>query len=204
MNNLVGIGFNGGSSMSGLYNSSSWCSWHRSNLIMAMYEDTTCCVKKAEGNSRKFPILSGVKQGRMISLLLSTVVIDLVLRSVDSPGLHLNDGLLSDQNFADDITILETCKSRLQALLTSVQKKQKVLHSIPTPVKPKAWRLAINLWTSNAVTTTWNKWYISNVLAAPSRTRDPQPKKSSPELERLAAPSTGSKSFEVEYFLSLA
>ncbi|XP_065584253.1 uncharacterized protein LOC136043251 [Artemia franciscana] len=33
------------------------------NLIMVMYEDTTCCAKTAEGNSCKFPILSGVKQG---------------------------------------------------------------------------------------------------------------------------------------------
>ena len=95
------------------------------NLIKAMYEDTTCCVKTAEGNSRKFPILSGVKQKCVLSPLLFVVVIDFILRSVDSSGLRLNDRLLSDIDFADDIATLETCKSRLQSFsrLTSVQQK---------------------------------------------------------------------------------
>ena len=90
-----------------------------------MYEDITCCVKTTEGNSRKFSILSGVKQGCVLSPLLFAIVIDFVLRSVDSTGLRLNDRLLSDLDFADDIAILETCKSRLQALLSSVQQKAK-------------------------------------------------------------------------------
>ena len=43
------------------------------NLTMAMHEDTTCCVKTAEGNSRKFSILSGVKKGCLLSPLLFAV-----------------------------------------------------------------------------------------------------------------------------------
>ena len=46
-----------------------------------------------------------------------------MLRSVDSTRLRLNNRLLSDLDFANDIAILETCKSRFQALLLSVQQK---------------------------------------------------------------------------------
>ncbi|XP_065582879.1 uncharacterized protein LOC136041987 [Artemia franciscana] len=90
---------------------------------MAMYEDTTCCLMTAEGNSRKFPIPSGVKQGCVPSSLLFAIVTDFVLRSIDSTGVRLNDRLLSDLDSADGIGILETCKSRLQALLTNIQQK---------------------------------------------------------------------------------
>jgi len=95
------------------------------NFIMAMYEDTICCVKTAEGNSRKFSILSGVKQGCVLSLQLFAVVINFVLRSINSTGLLLSDHLLSNLEFADDIAILKTCKSRLQALLTNFKQKSR-------------------------------------------------------------------------------
>ncbi|XP_065565800.1 uncharacterized protein LOC136030659 [Artemia franciscana] len=61
--------------------------------------------------------------GELRMALLFAVVVDFVLRSVDSTGLRLKDRLLSDLDFADDIAIFETCKSPLQPLLTTVQQK---------------------------------------------------------------------------------
>jgi len=90
-------------------------------LIVAMDEDTTSCVRTSEGKLRKFPILSGVKQGCVLSPLAFALVIDYILRSIKSTGLHLKDRLLSNLDFADDIAILGTCKTRLRALLSNIQ-----------------------------------------------------------------------------------
>ena len=90
---------------------------------MAMYEDTTSCVRNSEGKSQKFPVLPGVKQGCVLSPLLFTMVIDYILWSTESTGLQVNDHLLSDRDFSGDIAILETCKTRLQELLLNIQQK---------------------------------------------------------------------------------
>ena len=79
-------------------------------------------VRRRQINSREFCILSGMKQGYVLPLLFA-VIINFVSRSVDSTGLSLNDRLLSDLDCVDDIAILETYKSWLQALLTSIQQK---------------------------------------------------------------------------------
>ena len=92
-------------------------------LIMAMYEDTTSCVRTSEGKSRIFPILSRVKQGCVLSPLLGTLVIKYISRSIESTGLRPHDRLISYLNFDDDIAILDTCKTRLQELLSNIQQK---------------------------------------------------------------------------------
>ena len=78
-----------------------------------MYEDTTSCVSISEGKSCKFPILSRVKQGCVLSPLLFAIVIDYILRSIELTELRLNDCLLSDVDFSSNIVILETYKTRL-------------------------------------------------------------------------------------------
>ena len=115
------------------------------NLIMVMYEDTTCCAKRAEGNSCKFPILSGVKHGwapsisnSRRSLLLFAIIINFVLRSIDSTELHLNDCLQSDLELADNITILKTYLSWLQALLLSIEQRAEGFGLNINPSKTKS------------------------------------------------------------------
>ncbi|XP_065572893.1 uncharacterized protein LOC136035210 [Artemia franciscana] len=57
------------------------------SLIIALYENTECCVRTHEGNTRYFHIMSGVKQGCVLSPLLFVLVIDYVLRDCTGFGI---------------------------------------------------------------------------------------------------------------------
>ena len=94
------------------------------SLIVAFYEDSECCVKTPDGQTRFFRIMSGVKQGCVLSPLLFVIVIDYILRSTSTDGIQLNpETRLSDVDFADDIAVLESCKQRLQELLDKVRER---------------------------------------------------------------------------------
>jgi len=72
-------------------------------------------MKKIQGI---FSIISDVKQGCVLFLLLFILVIDYVLRDCTAFGMQIYDNnRLSDLDFADDITLIETNKERLQELL---------------------------------------------------------------------------------------
>ena len=94
------------------------------SLIVALYENTECCVRTHDGNTRYFRIMSGVKQGCVLSPLLFVLVIDYVLRDCTGFGIQIGEAKkLANLDFADDIALIESSKNKLQYLLNTIPKK---------------------------------------------------------------------------------
>ena len=92
------------------------------SLIVALYENTECCVRTQDGNTIYFRIKSGVKQGCVLSPLLFVLVIDYVLRDCTGFGIRIGEAKkLADLDFADDIALMERNKAKLQDLLNTIR-----------------------------------------------------------------------------------
>ncbi len=50
------------------------------NIFRAMYNEFSCCIKTASGYTEFFKILSGVKQGYILSPFLFVIIIDFVMK----------------------------------------------------------------------------------------------------------------------------
>ena len=93
-------------------------------IIIALYEDGKCCIKTSECQTRYFRILFGVKQGCVPSPLLFVIIINFILCNSATDGTEFSAELrVSDLDFANDITMLQFSKQRLQELLNRVSKK---------------------------------------------------------------------------------
>jgi len=88
--------------------------WHatsasskRCTIIPAI---SSCCVKTTTGCTDFFEIVSGVRQGCILSPFLFIIVIDYIMRkAMDQPGLGIgwkDDKRLTDFDFADDIALV--------------------------------------------------------------------------------------------------
>ena len=92
------------------------------NIIKEMYTDAQCMIKMANTLTQRFNILTGVRQGCVLSPLLFNLAIDFVLRNTK----ELNNGIswrnepLSDLDFADDICILHNKTEELQKSTTDL------------------------------------------------------------------------------------
>ena len=93
------------------------------SLIMAFYENTECCIKTENGTTSYFKIMSGVRQGCVLSPFLFVILMDYVLREAAGFGITVGNKILSDLDFADDVALLEMTKQRLQELLNKVSVK---------------------------------------------------------------------------------
>ena len=74
------------------------------NVLKAMYSETYSQVRVYNAMSRKFKIVSGVRQGSNLSPFLINLTIDWVMEqalSNDLSGITLDDMMVAD--FADDI-----------------------------------------------------------------------------------------------------
>ncbi|XP_065565736.1 putative ankyrin repeat protein RF_0381 [Artemia franciscana] len=89
-------------------------------MIIALYEDSECCVRTENGDTRFFKIMSGVKQG---SPFLFVIVMDYILRQSSGIGVKISSRQISDLDFADDVFLLEEAKLRLQLLLDAIDEK---------------------------------------------------------------------------------
>ena len=89
-------------------------------MIMALYEDSECCVRTENGDTRFFKIMSGVKQGCVLSPFLFVIVMDYILRQSSGCGVKISSRQISDLDFADDVVLLEEAKQRLQLLLDAI------------------------------------------------------------------------------------
>jgi len=74
-----------------------------------MYTNSRCCVWTKDGYSDRFDILTGVRQGCILSPSLFLIVMDYIMRkSMSNPqyGISWSPGRLTDLDFADDIVKL--------------------------------------------------------------------------------------------------
>ena len=71
---------------------------------------------------RYFRIMSGVKQGCVLSPLLFVLVLYYVLRDCTGFGIQIGEAKkLADLDFADDIALMERNKAKLQDLLNTIR-----------------------------------------------------------------------------------
>ena len=99
-------------------------------IFKDLYEGSSCCIQNSNGISAPFDILSGVKQGCILSPFLFTIVIDFVLRRSmenETYGIPWRNKRLCDLDFADDIALLSENKDTLQEMTNALdQNAQRV------------------------------------------------------------------------------
>jgi len=87
-----------------------WYSGTYISIFKALYNNSSCCVKTTTGCTDFFDIVSGVKQGCILSPFLFIIVIDYIMRkAMDQPELGIgwkDDKWLTDLDFADDIALV--------------------------------------------------------------------------------------------------
>ena len=96
------------------------------DILKAMYTETFCRIRVYNSLSRPFAVVSGVRQGSILSPFLFNLIIDWIMRSATSDGQHglaLDDMVVTDLDFADDICLLEDNISDAQLLLNKVTTK---------------------------------------------------------------------------------
>ena len=94
------------------------------DVITAVYEKTKCCVRIGRENTSSFEIKTGVRQGCVLSPFLFSLVIDYILKRIDDNnyGILVENKLLYDLDFADDIALLDTSNDNLQKSTNELQK----------------------------------------------------------------------------------
>ncbi|XP_065557625.1 uncharacterized protein LOC136025523 [Artemia franciscana] len=80
-------------------------------LTIALYKETECCVRTENGVARYFKIMTGVKQGCLLSPLLFTIVMDYAIRQSTGYGVNVNRRFQTSRlDFAYDTVLLEDAK----------------------------------------------------------------------------------------------
>ena len=90
------------------------------NIFKSLYLNSSCCVKTDSGLTEFFHIVTGVRQGCVLSPFLFLLVVDFVMRkAIIGPSLGIKwteETRLSDIDFADDISLLAETRDSLQEL----------------------------------------------------------------------------------------
>jgi len=80
------------------------------NIFKALYDNSSCCVKTASGYTEFFEIVSGVRQGCILSPFLFVIVIDFVMRrtmdKLEYGVVWQKWNRLTELDFANDIVIV--------------------------------------------------------------------------------------------------
>ena len=115
------------------------------NIFKALYNNSRCCIKTQSGNTDFFCIITGVRQGCILSSLLFLLVVDFVLQQSMNEthfGIPWKDKNLTDLDFADDIAMISTSLQHLQEMTTKLQEaaakvglrisstKTKIMHAL--------------------------------------------------------------------------
>jgi len=64
--------------------------------IIALHEDSECCVRTKNGDMRFFKIMSGVKQGCVLSQSLFVIVMDYILLQSSGIGMKISSRPISE------------------------------------------------------------------------------------------------------------
>jgi hypothetical protein len=94
-------------------------------IFKNLYLNSSCAIKTDTGTTKFFNILTGVRQGCILSPFLFLIVIDFVLaKSTNNPryGIPWTDqSRLTDLDFADDIALLAESTKSLQEMTTALE-----------------------------------------------------------------------------------
>ena len=94
------------------------------NIFRALYRNTRCCAKTANGVTEMFDILTGVRQGCILSPFVFLIIIDFIMRKTTHDqdyGIQLGPQKLTDLDFTDDIALLSNTRDALQDMTTGLQ-----------------------------------------------------------------------------------
>jgi hypothetical protein len=97
------------------------------NIIKGMYAESRCAVRTEGKLGEWFQIVTGVRQGCILSPLLFLLTIDWVMRRSTKEGEcgleWEGEGKLADLDFADDIALLEESWEGMRKLTDSVERE---------------------------------------------------------------------------------
>ena len=97
------------------------------NIFKALYDNSSCCVKTASGYTEFFEIVSGVRQGCILSPFFFIIVIDFImLRTMDKLECGIvwqKRNRLTDLDFADDIAIVAEEENVYQEMTTKLEEQ---------------------------------------------------------------------------------
>ena len=94
-------------------------------VLQAMYTETFSTVRVYNSLSKPFAIVSGVRQGSILAPFLFNLVIDWAMHETTEKqllGIALDDMIITDLDFADDICLLDDNIADAQTLLDLVTK----------------------------------------------------------------------------------
>ena len=92
-------------------------------MLKAMYDESYSCVRAYNQLSEPFAITTGVRQGSILSPLLFIFIVDWIMMTATHDknfGIQLEETLITDLDFADDIALLEDNINLAQDFLDSV------------------------------------------------------------------------------------
>ncbi len=95
--------------------------WH---ILNNWYSSSSSSVLQGGAHSRSFPILQGVRQGAILSLLLYSIFVDDPLDQLQHSGLGSRIGpsntFIGAQVFEDDLALIASSPEELQAMLNTL------------------------------------------------------------------------------------
>ena len=88
-------------------------------VIYSMYKDATTVVTVPEGTTRGIHLKNGVKQGCPISPLIFNLILDDLIKKLDSSGMgiRIEDAIISCMCFADDLILMSDNNEDMNLLL---------------------------------------------------------------------------------------
>ena len=89
------------------------------NIFKSLYRKSSCCVKTRNDNTIMFDILTGVRQGCILSPFLFLLVKNFIMKRAIKDralGIGWNRDRLADLDFADDIVLFSDAHGGLQEM----------------------------------------------------------------------------------------
>jgi len=97
------------------------------NILKALYDNSSCCVKTASGYTEFFEIVLVVRQGCILSPFFFIIVIDFVMcRTMDKSEYGIvwqKQNRLTDLDLADDIAIVAEEENVCQEMTTKLEEQ---------------------------------------------------------------------------------
>ena len=100
------------------------------NIFKAVYKNSTCHIKTNGGTTPSFDILTGVRQGCILSPFLFLLAIDYVMKKAnENPtfGIPWQEQRLTDLDFADDLALLADSNNTLQEMTNDLDRYGKMI-----------------------------------------------------------------------------